>query len=55
MIRVGMGYDVHKLEPGLPLILGGITVEHHSGLRAFRCRCSYSCANGRFIRCRWFR
>ena len=33
MIRVGMGYDVHKSEPGLPLILGGITVEHHSGLK----------------------
>lgn len=33
MIKVGMGYDVHKLESGLPLVLGGITVEHHSGLK----------------------
>ncbi|NDD57242.1 MAG: 2-C-methyl-D-erythritol 2,4-cyclodiphosphate synthase, partial [Verrucomicrobia bacterium] len=25
MLRVGMGYDVHPLVPGRPLILGGIT------------------------------
>lgn len=29
--RIGMGYDVHKLEQGLPFMLGGIRVEHHSG------------------------
>lgn len=29
--RIGMGYDVHKLEPGLPFMLGGIKIEHHSG------------------------
>ena len=30
-IRVGMGYDVHKLEEGKPFWLGGIKVEHTKG------------------------
>ncbi len=30
-IRVGFGYDVHKLEEGYPLWLGGIKVEHSKG------------------------
>ena len=30
-IRVGFGYDVHKLEVGYPLWLGGIQVEHLKG------------------------
>jgi len=30
-IRVGFGYDVHKLEIGYPLWLGGIQVEHVKG------------------------
>lgn len=25
-IRIGMGYDIHKLVPGRPCILGGITI-----------------------------
>ena len=29
--RIGMGYDVHKLAPGLPFMLGGVKVNHHSG------------------------
>lgn len=29
--RIGQGYDVHALEQGLPLVLGGVRVEHHSG------------------------
>lgn len=29
--RIGMGYDVHKLAPGLPFMLGGVKVSHHSG------------------------
>ena len=33
-IRVGTGYDVHRLEPGLPLTLGGVTIAHSAGLRA---------------------
>lgn len=31
-MRVGMGYDVHKLVEGRPLILGGVTVPHTLGL-----------------------
>lgn len=30
-IRVGYGYDVHRLAEGVPFWLGGIQVEHHSG------------------------
>lgn len=30
--RVGEGWDVHALVPGRPLVLGGVTVPHHSGL-----------------------
>lgn len=30
-IRIGFGYDVHKLEVGYPLWLGGIQVEHVKG------------------------
>ncbi|MCW8085385.1 bifunctional 2-C-methyl-D-erythritol 4-phosphate cytidylyltransferase/2-C-methyl-D-erythritol 2,4-cyclodiphosphate synthase [Sabulicella glaciei] len=30
--RVGLGYDVHRLVPGRPLILCGITVPHELGL-----------------------
>lgn len=29
--RIGMGYDVHRLESGLPFVLGGVAVNHHSG------------------------
>ncbi|EGQ12563.1 2-C-methyl-D-erythritol 2,4-cyclodiphosphate synthase [Prevotella nigrescens] len=32
MIRVGMGYDVHKLVEGRPLYLGGIKIDHALGL-----------------------
>lgn len=30
-IRVGFGYDVHRLLPGRPLIIGGVSVPHHKG------------------------
>jgi 2-C-methyl-D-erythritol 2,4-cyclodiphosphate synthase len=30
-IRIGNGYDVHKLEEGKDLILGGIKIEHYKG------------------------
>jgi len=30
-IRVGNGYDVHQLAPGLELWLGGIKIEHEKG------------------------
>ncbi len=29
--RIGMGYDVHRLGQGLPFMLGGVRIEHHSG------------------------
>ena len=31
-MRVGMGYDVHKLAEGRPLILGGVHVPYEKGL-----------------------
>ncbi len=31
-MRVGFGYDVHRLVEGRPLILGGVTVPHETGL-----------------------
>lgn len=30
-IRVGNGYDVHALAPGLPLVLGGVTIPYEYG------------------------
>ncbi|MBQ9416437.1 MAG: 2-C-methyl-D-erythritol 2,4-cyclodiphosphate synthase [Clostridia bacterium] len=32
MIRIGQGYDVHRLTEGRPLILGGVTVPFEKGL-----------------------
>jgi len=32
--RVGIGYDIHRLEQGLPLTLGGVSIAHEKGLRA---------------------
>lgn len=32
MIRVGLGFDLHPLEEGRPLILGGVTVPFERGL-----------------------
>lgn len=32
MIRVGFGYDVHRLTEGRPLVLGGVAIPHDSGL-----------------------
>jgi 2-C-methyl-D-erythritol 2,4-cyclodiphosphate synthase len=31
-VRVGLGYDVHRLEKGRPLVLGGIRVPFEMGL-----------------------
>ena len=31
-MRVGLGYDVHKLVEGRDLILGGVKIEHEKGL-----------------------
>jgi len=30
--RVGTGYDLHRLESGRPLIIGGVTIPHETGL-----------------------
>ena len=30
-IRVGLGYDVHALVPGRPLVLGGVRIPHETG------------------------
>ena len=31
-IRIGNGYDIHRLGPDRPLILGGVTIPHTLGL-----------------------
>ena len=31
-MRIGIGYDVHKLVPGRKLILGGVEIPHELGL-----------------------
>jgi 2-C-methyl-D-erythritol 2,4-cyclodiphosphate synthase len=31
-VRIGSGYDAHRLITGRPLVLGGVTVPHHLGL-----------------------
>lgn len=32
--KVGIGYDLHRLEQGLPLVLGGIDIPHYKGFIA---------------------
>jgi 2-C-methyl-D-erythritol 2,4-cyclodiphosphate synthase len=32
--RVGHGFDLHRLEPDLPLIIGGINIPHDRGCEA---------------------
>ena len=34
-LRIGHGYDVHRLVPGRPLILGGIEIESKLGLEGW--------------------
>lgn len=31
-LRIGNGYDIHRLGPDRPLILGGVRIEHELGL-----------------------
>ena len=31
-LRIGLGVDAHALEPGVPLVLGGVAIEYPSGL-----------------------
>ncbi|MGK7918365.1 MAG: 2-C-methyl-D-erythritol 2,4-cyclodiphosphate synthase, partial [Prochloraceae cyanobacterium] len=30
-LRIGNGYDIHRLVEGRPLILGGVEIPHHLG------------------------
>jgi 2-C-methyl-D-erythritol 2,4-cyclodiphosphate synthase len=32
--RIGHGFDLHRLEDGLPLIIGGVKIEHDRGCAA---------------------
>jgi 2-C-methyl-D-erythritol 2,4-cyclodiphosphate synthase len=32
-MRIGIGYDIHKLVPDRPLVLGGVNVPHSAGLQ----------------------
>ena len=32
MIRIGHGFDVHRLVPDRPLVLGGVTIPYEYGL-----------------------
>ncbi len=34
MIRVGIGYDIHRMEPGRVLVLGGVTIPFEKGFLA---------------------
>ncbi len=34
-MRIGQGYDVHRLEAGRPLVLGGVGVPHDRGLAGY--------------------
>lgn len=31
-MRIGMGYDVHRLVEGRPLVMGGVTIPYEKGL-----------------------
>ena len=31
-MRIGIGHDIHRLAPGLPLKLGGVDLDHDMGL-----------------------
>ena len=31
-LRIGLGYDSHRVAPGRPLVLGGVTIPHAQGL-----------------------
>lgn len=33
-MRIGHGYDVHALEGGLPLVIGGVRIDHDKGFVA---------------------
>lgn len=45
-MRVGMGYDVHKLVEGRDLILGGVKIPYERTSWSFGCRCIITCNHG---------
>jgi len=49
-MRVGMGYDVHKLVEGRDLILGGVKIPYEKGLLGHSdadvLLCNHGCAFG---------
>lgn len=50
-MRVGMGYDVHKLVEGRDLILGGVNIPYEKGLLGHSdadvfASCDYGCIIG---------
>jgi 2-C-methyl-D-erythritol 2,4-cyclodiphosphate synthase len=34
-LRIGLGYDIHRLEEGYSLILGGVKIPFHKGLAGY--------------------
>ncbi len=34
-MRIGIGFDAHRLAEGLPLVLGGVIIPFHQGLRGW--------------------
>ena len=32
MVRIGLGYDCHRVAAGRPLLLGGVRIDHETGL-----------------------
>lgn len=32
MMRIGIGFDSHEFKPGIPLRIGGLTLQHYQGL-----------------------
>ena len=46
-MRIGMGYDVHKLVEGRKLILGGVEIPYRKRTaRTFGCGCAAPCDHG---------
>lgn len=55
-MRVGLGYDVHKLVEGRKLIIGGVNVPHEKGLLGHSdADVLIHLCNGFYIRCISFR
>ena len=42
VIRIGHGYDIHRLIEGTPLVIGGVTIPFKLGMRSnWRCLALY--------------